>query len=129
MRVLILVLFLLLSAVAALLPGSFIFGTLIPREFLHLVGYENLLLIAHLGAYGGLVVIAAWVWGRLVPAALAVFLFSLGIEGVQALIPWREGGLRDVLLNLAAVLLGILAVLLIRGFQRYLLPGIPTSKP
>jgi VanZ family protein len=129
MRVLILVLFLLMSAVAALLPGSFIFGTLIPREFLHLVGYENLLLIAHLGAYGGLVVIAAWVWGRLVPAAAGVFLFSVAIAGLQTLIPWREGGLRDVLLNLGAVLLGVLAVLLIRGVRRYLLPGVPTSKP
>lgn len=129
MRVFILVILVLLSGAAALLPGSFIFGTLIPREFLHLVGYENLLLIAHLGAYGGLVVIAAWVWGRLVPAAAGVFLFSLAIEGVQTLIPWREGGLRDVFLNLAAVLLGVLAVLLIRGVRRYLLPGAPTPKP
>jgi hypothetical protein len=123
MRVFLLVLLVLLGSAAALLPGSFIFGRLIPPEFLRLVGYENLLLIAHLGVYGGLVVIGAWVWGRLVPAVLGVFLFSLGIEGVQALVPWREGALADVFLNVAAVFLGAVVVLLVRGVRRYLQPS------
>jgi glycopeptide antibiotics resistance protein len=70
-----------------------------------------------------LVVIGAWVWGRLVPAVLGVFLFSLGIEGVQALVPWREGALADVFLNVAAVFLGAVVVLLVRGVRRYLQPS------
>lgn len=114
MRSVILVLFALLGVAAALAPGSFLFGILIPPEFLRLVGYENLLLWAHLGAYGGLVVLGVWAGGRLLPVALGVFLFSVVIEGAQALTPWREGALDDVLLNLGAVLLGVGMVLLAR---------------
>lgn len=114
MRRLILVLGALLGVAAALLPGSFLFGTLIPPGFLRLVGYENLLLLAHLGAYGGLVVLGVWAGGRLLPVAAGVFLFSVAVEGAQALTPWREGALDDVLLNLGAVLLGVGVVVLAR---------------
>lgn len=115
MRRVILVLGALLGVAAALLPGSFLFGTLIPPGFLRLVGYENLLLLAHLGAYGGLVVLGVWAGGRLLPVALGAFLFSVAVEGAQALTPWREGALDDVLLNLGAVLLGIGVVVLARS--------------
>ena len=118
MRVLLLVVLMFLGLVAALVPGSFVFGTLIPPGFLRWAGYENLLLLAHLGVYGGLVVVWVWAWGRLLPAVVGVFLFSLVIEGLQALTPWREGSLGDVLLNLVAVLLGVGVVLLVWALRR-----------
>ena len=116
-RVLVLGLLLLLGAVAALLPGSFVFGTLLSPGFVRWAGYENLLLLAHLGVYGGLVVVWVWVWGRLLTAAAGVFAFSLAMEGLQALTSWREGSFADVLLNLVAVLLGVGTVLLVRALR------------
>jgi hypothetical protein len=129
MRIVILIAFVLLAAAVALLPGHIVRAIFLPIELRRLVGYDNLLLLGHLAAYGGLVVLGVWIWGRLLPVALAAFSFSAAMEAGQALLPWRDGTLGDVLLNLGAVLLGVAVVLLFRGFRRYLLPPAPIPRP
>lgn len=82
------------TLVLSLAPKHLSPGALLPHVVVHLLGF------------GGLTVLAVWWWRRIVPAAVAVFGLSLLIEILQALVPWRQGSLRDVAINLLAVGVG-----------------------
>ena len=60
----------------------------------------------HLLAYGGLMVIGALGWRNLGLVAGGVFLWGVGIEGLQGLTPYRYFSIADMLANATGVLLG-----------------------
>ncbi|EAR09074.1 hypothetical protein MED297_17068 [Reinekea sp. MED297] len=60
----------------------------------------------HLLAYGGLMVLGALSWRNLWWVAGGVFMWGVGIEGLQGLTPYRYFSLADMLANASGVLLG-----------------------
>jgi VanZ family protein len=85
----------LVALTLSLLPNHLSPGAFLPHVVVHLVGF------------GGLVVVATWVWQRPVFAGGAVFALSVAIEVLQTLVPWRQGTLRDVAVNAVAVAAGV----------------------
>jgi hypothetical protein len=99
----------------ALSPPGWFQGGWIPAPLTPGVQWINVSFNLHIAAYGSLVVFGTWVWGRLWPVVLGVFLFSVAVEAVQTQLPWRTGALQDVVLNMWAVLLGAVVVLVFRA--------------
>lgn len=115
MRSAVFVLFALAALAVALSPPSWFQGPWIPAWFAPVVQFLSVLPNPHVAAYGSLVVLGAWVWGRLLPVVVGVFLFSVAVEVVQTQLPWRTGALQDVVVNFWAVLLGAAVVLVLRA--------------
>lgn len=102
----------------ALAPGTLSPLAPLADDWVSSLDHRLLVILAHLLGYAGLVMMLTWVWGRLLPAAVVVFLFSIAVESAQALLPWREGSLGDVALNFAAVWFGAALAALLRGLRR-----------
>jgi hypothetical protein len=115
MRSLVFLLFALAALTLALSPSSWFKGPWVPASAVPVVQFLSVLPSLHILAYGSLVVLGTWVWGRLWPVVLGVFLFSVAVEAVQTQLPWRTGALQDVVLNMWAVLLGAVVVLVFRA--------------
>jgi len=102
----------LVALTLSLLPNHLSPGAFLPHVVVHLVGF------------GGLVVVATWVWQRPVLAGGAVFALSVAIEVLQALVPWRQGSLRDVAINAVAVTAGVVVGWwILRTAERSAKPG------
>ena len=105
------------TAVLALAPGSFSPLAPLVDDWIPSLDHRHVVVAAHLLGFSAFVVIVSWVWGRVVPAALAVFLFSALLELAQTQVAWREGSWSDLGVNAIAVLLGVLVVLVLRRLR------------
>lgn len=106
-----------LTVFLAVAPGSY--SPLVPLVTDWVPGFDHryAVILAHLFGFAALVVIVTWLWGRLLPAALAVLVFSGVLEAVQTQIAWREGSWLDVGWNAVAVFLGVLVVVVVRWLR------------
>lgn len=102
----------------ALAPGSFSPLAPLVDDWVPSLDHQHVVVVAHLLGFCALVVIVAGVWGRVVSAALAVFVFSALLELAQTQVAWREGSWSDLGVNAIAVLLGVLVVLVVRRLRR-----------
>lgn len=102
----------------ALAPGSFSPLAPLVDDWIPTLDHRHVVVAAHLLGFSALVVIVTGVWGRVVSAAVAVFLFSALLELAQTQVAWREGSWSDLGVNAVAVLLGVVIVLVIRRLRR-----------
>jgi hypothetical protein len=109
-----------LTAFLAVAPGSYSPLAPLVNDWAPWIDHRDAVILAHLVGFGGLVIMVTWLWGRLLPAALAVFAFSAVLEAVQTRIAWRDGSWSDLGLNAVAILLGILVAWALRrvGWMR-----------
>lgn len=106
------------TALLALAPGSLSPLAPLADDWIPALDHRHVVVAAHLLGFFVLVVILAGVWGRLVPAAVAVFGFSALLELAQTQVAWREGSWSDLGVNAVAVLLGVVVVLVGRNLVR-----------
>ncbi len=106
------------TTVLALAPGSFSPLATLVDDWIPWLDHRHVVVAAHLLWFSALVVIVTGVWGRVFPAAVAVFLFSALLELAQTQVAWREGSWSDLGVNAVAVLLGVVVVLVIRRLRR-----------
>jgi hypothetical protein len=132
-RVLFLIVVCGLTVFLAVAPGSYSPLAPLVNDWVPWIDHRYAVILAHLVGFGGLVVLVTWLWGRLLPAALAVFAFSAVLEALQTQIAWRNGSWSDLGLNAVAVLLGVLVawgllrVRWIRSIDRGLEPDTESS--
>ncbi len=108
------------TAVLALAPGSFSPLAPLVDDWIPSLDHRHVVVVAHLLGFSALVVIVTGVWGRVVSAAVAVFLFSALLELAQTQVAWREGSWSDLSVNAVAVLVGVLVVWVFRRVRRIL---------
>ena len=113
MERLLLITLVLLALVLSLAPKHLSPGALMPHMLVHLLGF------------GGLTVAAIWLSRRVVLSAIAVFALSVLIELLQLAVPWRQGSMRDITVNLVAVVIGAVVGALVLRIARFRVSGLP----